>query len=408
MSEQKTEQASAQRKQKARKDGDGVRSRELVSALALLAGVLGLGVSAKAFAESWSAVYANSLALGFAMTMAPIDTDALVKDIARLLLPGLLPLGLVLASCFAASLFAGTAQSGGISFHPEALSLKIDRLSPATNIGHLFSMRSAARLAKSLIPASIMVWFGYRALLGLLGPMPVMSFARLPAMLAASYGLMLDAGWVMLGWSALDYAIEWRSWEQRLKMSKQEMRDESKEAMGNPQMRGKIRQLQRAMSKRKRRADVSRASVIITNPTHYAVALQFDFETMQAPTVLAKGKNLHALEIRREAQSAGVPMVENPPLARSLYKVVEPGQSIPYELYQTVAAILAYLYRQQVEQRVREQKDAEERAARRSGRGAGGDGSSTAAGFGASGRSPGRVAGQMDMGGSGSMEAGGR
>ena len=359
---EKTEQASAQRKQKARKEGDGVRSRELVSALAMLAGVLAIGIAAKVFAEQWGAVYANTLALGFNMAAAPMDTDALVKDIVRVILPGLLPLGLVFAASLAAAVFAGTAQSGGLSFHPEALGFKIDRLNPVTNISQLFSLRSAGRLGKSLIPAGVMLWFGYRALMGLLGPMPVMSFARLPAMLAASYGLMLDAGWVMLGWSALDYAIEWRSWEQKLRMSKQELREESKEASGNPQMRGKIRQLQRAMARKKRRADVSRASVVITNPTHYAVALQFDFATMQAPTVLAKGRNLHALQIRKDAAAAGVPIVENPPLARSLYKTVEPGQSIPYELYQTVAGILAYLYRQQVEQRVREEKEAAERA----------------------------------------------
>src|ERR1700742_3288763 len=108
------------------------------------------------------------------------------------------------------------------------------------------------------------------------------------------------------------------------------------------------------MRRRKVKADVSRASVVITNPTHYAVALEFSFELMQAPTVLVKGKNLHALRIREEARWAGVPIVENPPLARSLYASVEEGQSIPYELYAAVAGILAYLYRQQMERQAKE------------------------------------------------------
>ncbi len=134
-------------------------------------------------------------------------------------------------------------------------------------------------------------------------------------------------------------------------MSKQELRDEMKEAMGNPQVKRKIRQIQNAMRKRKVKADISRASVVITNPTHYAVALEFSFEMMLAPTVLVKGKNLHAKKIREEAQWAGVPIIENPPLARSLYKSVEEGQSIPFDLYAAVAGILAFLYRQEVRRR---------------------------------------------------------
>ena len=105
--------------------------------------------------------------------------------------------------------------------------------------------------------------------------------------------------------------------------------------------------------------------MVITNPTHYAVALEFSFETMTAPTVVAKGRDLHAAEIREEARWMGIPMIENPPLARSLYKMVEPGQSIPFELYQAVAAILAYLYRQKVEEKMRQQKDQREREAQR-------------------------------------------
>jgi flagellar biosynthetic protein FlhB len=131
--------------------------------------------------------------------------------------------------------------------------------------------------------------------------------------------------------------------------------------MGNPQIKAKVRQIQRAMRKRKVKADMSRASVVITNPTHYAVALAFSFETMSAPTVLAKGRDLLAAEIREEAQWAGVPIIENPPLARSLYKMVEPGQSIPFELYAAVAGILAYLYRQKVEEGVRRDRQAKER-----------------------------------------------
>jgi flagellar biosynthesis protein FlhB len=192
-----------------------------------------------------------------------------------------------------------------------------------------------------------------------------MSTFRLSAMFVVAYGLIVDAAWVSLVWSALDYIVEWRSWSERLKMTKQEMRDEMKETGGNPQIKGRIRQIQRAMRRRRVKADMSRASVVVTNPTHYAVALEFSFETMQAPTVLAKGRDLQAAEIREEARWAGVPIIENPPLARSLYRAVEPGQSIPFELYQAVAGILAFLYRQQVEERIRRERAAEAAAQQR-------------------------------------------
>jgi flagellar biosynthetic protein FlhB len=120
------------------------------------------------------------------------------------------------------------------------------------------------------------------------------------------------------------------------------------------------------MRRRKVKADLTRASVVITNPTHYAVALEFSFETMLAPTVLIKGRNLHALKIREEALRMDIPIVENPPLARSLFKSVDEGHSIPYELYAAVAGILAFLYRQQVEKAARERKAAEESARTRS------------------------------------------
>jgi flagellar biosynthetic protein FlhB len=155
------------------------------------------------------------------------------------------------------------------------------------------------------------------------------------------------------------------------------MRDEFKETEGNPQVKARIRGLRRQMRRRQMKADMARATVVITNPTHYAVALNFDFDSMEPPRVVAKGRDLLAAQIREEAQWAGVPMVENPPLARSLYRQVETGQAIPYELYAAVAAILAWLYRRQVEDRLRrEQAD----AGARGGAGARGRGAGTESG----------------------------
>ncbi len=357
MSEKGTEQATPQRKQKAKEKGDQVRSRELLSAIAMLGGMLMLGAMSHGFVASWGKVYVESVR---AATLLHGEGEMPWQEaVRRSLMPALMPLALVMAASFAGVLAVGVAQGGGVSIHPEALELRFSRLNVATNVGNLFSLRSATRIVKSLVPASVMAVVGWRAIKNLMLPMPVMSLLRLPAMFSTAYGLMVDAAWVTLAWSALDYAMEWRSWNQRLKMSKQEMRDEMRDAMGNPLIKGKIRQIQAAMRRRKVKADMSRATVVITNPTHYAVALEFSFETMQAPTVLAKGRDLLAAEIREEACWLGIPMIENPPLARSLYRSVEPGQSIPYELYAAVAGILAYLYRQMTEERMRRERQME-------------------------------------------------
>jgi flagellar biosynthesis protein FlhB len=358
-----TEQATPLRKKKARERGDGVHSRELLSAMSMLSGVMMLGAFAKVFLAHWMGAYSASVRVATSSVrgLDHRDGELLLNGAVRqILVPALLPVGLILAASFAGALLSGVAQSGGMRIYPATMTLKFDRLNPVTNMGNLFSLRSATRVAKSLVPAMVMLLLGWRGLRALLIPMPVMSLMRLPATFSGAYGLALEAAWVTLAWSGLDYAMEWRSWNQRLKMSKQEMREEVRDSMGNPQIKAKVRQIQRAMRKRKVKADMSRATVVITNPTHYAVALEFSFETMSAPTVLAKGRDLFAAEIREEARWAGIPIVENPALARSLYKMVEPGQSIPFELYAAVAGILAYLYRQRVEERVRRDRRGKE------------------------------------------------
>jgi len=364
MSEKGTEQATPQKRKKAKEKGDVVHSRELLSAMAMLGGVLMMGAVAHGFVASWGRVYVDSLhaaAVGENSLDGRGGEQRWSEAVRRMMGPVLLPVGLVLGASFAGALVSGVAQSGGVQIYANALEPKFSKLNPVENLGNLFSLRSTTRVVKSMAPAAVMVVLGWGALKALMIPMPVMSLVRLPATFSAAYRLAVDAAWVTLAWSALDYATEWRSWNQRLKMSKQEMREEVRDAMGNPQIKAKVRQIQRAMRKRKVKADLSRASVVILNPTHYAVALEFSFETMSAPTVLAKGRDLLAAEIREEARWAGIPMIENPPLARSLYRMVEPGQSIPFELYQAVAGILAYLYRQKVEERMRRDREAREK-----------------------------------------------
>jgi flagellar biosynthetic protein FlhB len=267
-----------------------------------------------------------------------------------------------MAAVAAAALGAGIMQTGGVNVYAGAIGFKADRINPVTNIKNLFSLRAAARMGKSLIPAALLAVFAVQRMARQL-TVPPFSTTRLELLGSDVYGLLLTAAWLLFAWSAIDYLVEWQSRESRLKMSRQDMRDEMKQTEGNPQIRGRIRNLQRQMRRRRVKADVSKAAVVLTNPTHYAVALGFDFATMEAPKVVAKGRNLLAEEIKAEARWAGVPIIENPPLARSLYRSVEVGQAIPFDLYAAVAAILAYLYRQRVEVELRERR-ARETAAR--------------------------------------------
>ena len=352
MSDDRTERASPRKRQRAAEKGDHVRSRELVSAAAMLAAVGTLGFLAERWAGQWFSAYQVFLAL--ARPKGSEDVAERALSLRHGLIAPLLPLLLLFAAATAGALLAGIAQGGGLSFHAEALALRWQRVDPVQNAKNLVSMRGLGRLLKSLLPASLLAVLAVRRIL-VQTALPPLSMEELPGMLHAAYSILLDTAWILLGWSAVDYLIEWRSWEQRQRMSKQELREEYRQSEGSPQIRARIRSLRRQM-RRLLKPDISRATVVITNPIHYAVALSFSFETMEPPKMVAKGRDLVAAQIKEEARWAGVPIIENPPLARALYRHLEPGQTIPYNLYSAVAAILAYLYRQQVEERLRREQ----------------------------------------------------
>jgi flagellar biosynthetic protein FlhB len=358
---ERTEQASQRRRDKARKEGDILHSRELTSAAGTLAGVMALGMVGGRILEIWRSGFAQFLALGSPARWEPSTLDPTLKSLRGLTMGILGPPAVVMSTVAMASLGAAVLQTGGVSFHPGAVGFKPNRLNPVSNLQNLFSLRAVSRLAKSLIPAAILCVFAVQHIAHQLS-LPPFSVVRLEQLGSEVYGLLLAAAWLLFGWSAVDYLVEWQSRESRLKMSRQEMREEYRESEGSPEVRGRIRNLQRQMRRRKVKADVSKAAVVLTNPTHYAVALSFDFSTMEAPKLVAKGRDLLAEEIKAEARWGGVPIIENPPLARSLYRSVEVGQSIPADLYAAVAAILAYLYRQRVEEELRDRRAREARA----------------------------------------------
>lgn len=352
MAGERTEQATPERRNKARREGDLLVSRELIGAAGTLAGVLVLGVAAPRFVAAWRETLAAFLALGVTAAWEAESQMSTLLMMRNLACKVLAPMGLVAMAVTVAAAVAGLVQTGGVSVHPQRLALKPGRINPQANLKSLFSLRAGARLAKSLIPAGALAAVAVQVLVWQFH-LPPLSLTRLGTVAADGYRLLKTAALLIVAWALVDYLVEWRGREQRLKMSKQKMREEFRDQEGNPQIRGRIRNLQRAARRRRMKADISRAAVVITNPTHYAVALAFDFEQMDAPRVVAKGRNLLAEEIKAEARWAGVPIEENPSLARSLYRMLEPGESIPAQLYAAVASILAFLYRQRVEERVR-------------------------------------------------------
>ena len=358
---ERTEQATQHRRQKAHREGDILHSRELSGSAGTLAAVLALGSLGPRAFEAWRTAFAAFLPLGFPSRWEPQTIEPTLVALRRLALSVLGPTAMAMSVMVGAVFSVGILQTGGLSFHPATLAFKPGRINPVSNIQNLFSLRAVARLSKSLLPAALLGVFAAQRI-GRQLSVPPFSTARLGLLGSDVYGLLEAAAWLLFAWSAIDYLVEWQSRESRLKMSRQDLRDEYKETEGSPQIRSRIRGLQRQMRRRRVKADVARAAVVLTNPTHYAVALGFDFATMEAPKVVAKGRNILAEEIKAEARWAGVPIIENPPLARSLYRSVEVGQAIPVELYAAVASILAYLYRQRVEAELRERRHREAQA----------------------------------------------
>jgi len=355
MAGERTEQATPHRREKARKEGDRLHSRELSAAAGTLAGVLVLGHVGVRALEVWRTGFLQLLGMGAQVCWEPDQIATTLLGIRQEVLAILLPFALAVAVVPVAALCAGVLQTGGVSASFNSVAFRLDSINPVANLKNLFSLRAAARLGKSLIPATLLAVFAVQRI-ARQAVIPPFSMARVQQTGEEVYRLLIAAAWMLFAWAVIDYAVEWRSRESRLRMSRDDLRQEFKETEGNPQIRSRIRGLQRQIRRRKVKADVAKAAVVLTNPTHYAVALGFDFVSMDAPRVLAKGRNLLAEEIKAEARWAGVPILENPPLARSLYRSVEVGHTIPVELYAAVAAILAFLYRLRVEEEMRERR----------------------------------------------------
>ena len=340
----KTEQPTQRRLQKAREDGQYPNAREFVSALQFMV-FLAL---VSAGGGRWLAQFRDSmqslLSLAFARDLLPEDLTAIWR---QLFWRHMLPLLLGGAAVAAATLLFRLITT--------RFGLSLKKLTPdAQRFNFLSRLRELPRQnIPSLVQAIILlplflwaVWAIARDKLEAFLALPLGSVESGSGLLAASLmELFWKASIVFLGFGAVDLFRQMRRYQQDLRMSKQEIREEMKDLEGNPQMKGRIRRLQRDRARRNMMKEVPRATAVVVNPTHYAVAIRYAVDTMAAPLVVAKGKNYLALRIRQRAVEHQVPIIENPPLAQALYKSVEVGQEIPPHLYRAVAEILAYIFK---------------------------------------------------------------
>ena len=345
----RTEKATPRKRQKAREQGQVARTRELAPALALVSTVVCLSWMVVRWPREWRDLFSMVLtrdlrnSAGF-WALAMRETILLTLRWAG---PPV-ALGFLVAS-------AANLAQGGLVLAPKALALKPQKLNPGSNIQRLFSLEAIRRVLKSCIPTAILVYLAAATLADRWDQIGKLSYAPAKASFLWVLALVFEIAWkgglVFALWSISDFFLQRFDFERQLRMSKQEVKDESKETEGNPAIRGRIRRLQRQMRKRRMIREVSQATVVVTNPTHFAVALRYLPQEMAAPTVVAKGMNLLAQMIRQQAVWHSVPIVENPTLAQALYRMVEVGQTIPAKLYTAVAEILAFIYRMQAKER---------------------------------------------------------
>ena len=247
---------------------------------------------------------------------------------------------------------------GAPTFAAEALAPNASRLNPANNLQQLFSLAGASRVLRSLLPTTVILYLALRLIQSQASAIVHAARLNQRACLALAGSLCYGIAWrtvlVFLAWAGMDYFLQWQTFEKSLRMTRQEVRDEQKENDGNPETRLRIRRLRRELIRRSMQKSMQKATAVITNPTHYAVALEYRPAKMAAPVVVAKGQNLLAQKIKELARWNEIPIVENPPLAQALYKATEVGQMIPPKLYAAVAEILAFLYRAQMRMRAAE------------------------------------------------------
>jgi flagellar biosynthetic protein FlhB len=342
--QEKTESATPKRREEARQKGQIPRSRDLSAAAVLMTGGVALSSLGGQVGGDLYGIMRRGLTLSREQSL---DATQLVPTLSGAAWDGLLAMVPVLGLLLLAAVLAPLVL-GGWSFSTEALMPQFNRLNPLAGIKRMFAMRSLVELMKALAKfgivatvAVLVLWDNTPALLAL-GREPTAQ-AIVHAVKLSGQGLILiSAGMLLIAGFDVPYQL-WQ-YAKQLRMTREEVRREMKESEGSPEVKGRIRQLQQQMARQRMMQDVPKADVIVTNPTHFAVALRYDEKRMRAPVVVAKGVDLVAARIREIANEHAVPIFEAPPLARVLYKNVDIGGEVPASVYVAVAQVLSYIF----------------------------------------------------------------
>jgi len=343
-SQEKTEDASPRKLEKAREEGQIPRSRELTTTAILLAGTVGLYVFAGFMTNKITGISQHNFSLA---RDSIFDPQAMIAHLASSFYDAIFSLLPFFAILLIASI-VGPIALGGWLFSSKAMAPKFSRMNPIAGLKRMFSIKSLVELAKAVAKVLVILGATVLLLLALQQPMFRLSDEGVQAAIVHSMKLSGVAAIVLAAVTLLIAAVDipFQIWDhnKKLKMSRQELKDEIKDTEGKPEVKGRIRQLQREMAQRRMMAQVPEADVVITNPTHFSVALKYDPETMPTPVLLAKGGDHIALKIREIAKAHKIEIVESPALARAVYYTTEVDQEIPSGLYVAVAQVLAYVF----------------------------------------------------------------
>jgi flagellar biosynthesis protein FlhB len=340
----RTEQATPKKRAEAKKKGNIARSVEVNTAVIILVSALGFSMWGKT-------IFNNVLGMMQYIFQEQLSTELTVVSFTELFEKTGLHMMMMLAPFFLFIMVSGVAANlmqAGITFSSESITPKLEKINPLTGFKRFFSLKTFVDLLKNVAKMLVIGYVSYITLraefetfLSLTDQSVIQIVAFMGSLILK---LLLRVGLLFLIIAALDYSFQRFDYEKNLKMSKQEIKDEMKQSEGDPQVKARIRAMQRDASRRQMLTDVAQADVVITNPTHYAVAIKYAPEENAAPIVLAKGMRKLAEAIKEIARENNVPIIERPLVARMLYKSAEVGLPIPFELYQVVAEILALVY----------------------------------------------------------------
>lgn len=341
---EKTEKATPKKKQDARKKGQVAKSQDINTAVVLISVFLFLMFFGKTMTEGLVGILRHSLQNYMFMELNETNIQSILLEILGELA---LFLGPVMLVAMIAGVAANYAQVG-FMYSAEAIQMKLEKINPISGFKRIYSMRALVEMLKSILKISFIGMIAFSVLWTRMDEVLLLANKSVGAAIATIAGLTLQMGLyasgALLFLALLDYLYQKYDFEKSIRMSKQDMKDEYKNIEGDPLIKSKIKQKQREMAMRRMMQDVPKADVVITNPTHFAIALKYDDQKSDAPVVIAKGVDFVAQKIKLIAKENEIATVENRPLARALYSQAEIGDAIPEEFFKAVAEILAYVY----------------------------------------------------------------